>query len=57
MKFKVEVNQKQIEEYFDNIDYLKECIFKAKDNDLIEGYQALLCEYEMKLDNISIERG
>ena len=57
MKFKVEVNQKLIEEYFDNIDYLKECIFKAKDNDLIEGYQALLCEYEMKLDNIIIERG
>lgn len=57
MKFKVEVNQKQIEEYFDNIDYLKECIVKAKDNDLVEGYQALLGEYEMKLENIVIERG
>lgn len=60
MKFKIEVGQKRIEEYFETIDWLKEMILKSNnDNEdwMSDYYQAKLDEYEMNLENIVIERG
>lgn len=56
MKFNVKVDEKQVTEYFETIDYLKGLILKAKP-DLVEEYQALLEQYKMNLENIIIARG
>ena len=56
MKFNVKVDEKQVTEYFEKIDYLKGLILKAKP-ELVEEYQALLEQYKMNLENIIIARG
>lgn len=56
MKFNVNVNEGQVTNYFETIDYLKGLILKAKP-ELVEEYQALLGQYEMNLENIIITRG
>ena len=56
MKFKIEVNERMVEEYFDTIDYIKGCLLKVKPEN-VEEYQALLGQYENELENIIIERG
>ena len=57
-KYYVRVEEEQIEEYCEIIDWLKSKILEVKDNPKeVEKYQANLGEYEMNLENIVIERG
>lgn len=59
MKFKIEVNQKRIEEYFEELDWIKERMLEYldKDIDMVNYYEAKLDEYQDILDSIIIERG
>ena len=59
MKFKIEVNQKRIEEYFEELDWIKERMIEYldKDIDMVNYYEAKLDEYQDILDSIIIERG
>ena len=56
MKFKVEMKEGMIAEYFETIDYIKACLLKVKP-EMVEEYQSLLGKYESELENIIIERG
>lgn len=56
MKFLCRVEEGQIKEYFETIDYIKYQLFKAN-NERIEYYQALLEQYQDDLNNVIIERG
>lgn len=59
MKFKIEVGQKRIEEYFEELDWIKERMLEYldKDIDMVNYYEAKLDEYQDILDSIIIERG
>lgn len=59
MKFKIEVGQKRIEEYFEELDWIKERMIEYldKDIDMVNYYEAKLDEYQDILDSIIIERG
>ena len=56
IKFKVEVNEGKITEYFETIDYIKAKLLEVKSADEFEEYESLLDYYQNNLDNIVIER-
>lgn len=59
MKFKIEIGEKRIEEYFEEVDWIKKQILEYldKDIDMVNYYQAKLDEYNDIIDSIIIERG
>lgn len=57
LKFKVEVNESKITEYFETIDYIKAKLLEVKTAEDFEEYESLLDYYQNNLDNIVIERG
>lgn len=58
MKFKIEIGQKRIEEYFEEVDWIKERLIEYlnKDIDMVNYYQAKLDEYNDIINSIIIER-
>lgn len=59
MKFKIEIGEKRIEEYFEEVDWIKERLIEYlnKDIDMVNYYQAKLDEYNDIINSIIIERG
>ena len=56
IKFKVQVDEEKITEYFETIDYIKAKLLEVKTFEDFEEYEALLNYYQSNLDNIVIER-
>ena len=56
IKFKVEVNEGKITEYFETIDYIKAKLLEVTSTDEFEEYESLLDYYQNNLDNIVLER-
>ena len=56
IKFKVEVNEGKITEYFETIDYIKAKLLEVTSADEFEEYESLLDYYQNNLDNIVLER-
>ena len=55
MNFKIKVNEEQIKEYFETIDWIKSRMIENKDDEnILDYYQTQLDEYEMNLANIEI---
>ena len=55
MIFKIKVNEEQIKEYFETIDWIKSKMIENKDDEnVLDYYQTQLDEYEMNLANIEI---
>ena len=55
MNFKIKVNEEQIKEYFETIDWIKSKMVENKDDEnVLDYYQTQLDEYEMNLANIEI---
>lgn len=59
MKFKIEIGENRIEEYFEEVDWIKKQMLEYlnKDIDMVNYYQAKLDEYNDIIDSIIIERG
>ena len=56
IKFKVEVNEGKITEYFETIDYIKAKLLEVPTAEEFEEYESLLDYYQNNLDNIVLER-
>lgn len=55
MNFRIKVNEEQIKEYFETIDWIKSKMIENKDDEnVLDYYQTQLDEYEMNLANIEI---